>query len=219
LRARVRVQLRNKRYRDALQRVRGEREAFRRQAAVDALTGLLNRRSLADVISEKVLTGESFAVLFVDIDHFKSINDKFGHAAGDDVLKAVAECLKRGMRLGDYCGRYGGEEFVMVAPAFMTDQAYTLAERHRNAIASLRHPELPDQQQVTVSIGAALFEAEGGETSDDLLERADAALYMAKTTGRNRTVLAHEPRPLTMNPPGGMPSNHDELSHRSGRNR
>ena len=95
---------------------------------------------------------------------------------------------------------------MMVAPAFMTDQAYTLAERHRIAIASLRYPELPDKQQVTVSIGVALFEAEGGETSDDLLERADAALYMAKTTGRNRTVLAHEPRPLTVNPPGGMPS-------------
>src|SRR5207244_9109270 len=86
LRARVRVQLRNKRYRDALQRVRGEREAFRHQAAVDPLTGLLNRGSLSDLISDKVISGEPFALLFIDIDHFKAVNDRFGHATGDLVL-------------------------------------------------------------------------------------------------------------------------------------
>jgi two-component system cell cycle response regulator len=198
LSARVRVQLRNKRYRDALQRVRGEREALRHQAAVDPLTGLLNRRSLADVISEKVIAGEPLAVLFIDIDHFKSVNDRFGHATGDLVLKEVADCLKRGMRSGDHCGRYGGEEFVLLAPGVVSEQAYRMAERHRAAVAALQISELPQEHRLTVSIGVAVFEAEGGETSDDLLERADTALYMAKTTGRNRVVVARDGSPSTL---------------------
>jgi two-component system cell cycle response regulator len=203
LTARVRVQLRNKRYRDALQRVRGEREAFKHQAAVDPLTGLLNRRSLADIISEKVIAGEPVAVLFIDIDHFKSVNDRFGHATGDIVLKEVADCLKRGMRSGDSCGRYGGEEFVLVAPGIVSEQAYRMAERHRLAVAALQVPALEDKRQVTVSIGVAVFEAEGGETSDELLERADTALYMAKTTGRNRVVVARDGG-ASMMPPKGV---------------
>jgi two-component system, cell cycle response regulator len=218
LSARVRVQLRNKRYRDALQRVRGEREAFRRQAAVDPLTGLLNRRSLADIISEKVIAGEPVAVLFLDIDHFKSVNDRFGHATGDIVLKEVADCLKRGMRSGDHCGRYGGEEFVLLAPGIVSEQAYRMAERHRTAIASLRVAELGDQHRVTVSIGVAVFEAEGGETSDDLLERADTALYMAKTTGRNRVVVARDGGASVM-PAKAAGSGFEELSHVRGRDR
>jgi diguanylate cyclase (GGDEF)-like protein len=203
LTARVRVQLRNKRYRDALQRVRGEREAFRHQAAVDPLTGLMNRRSLDDIISEKVIAGEPMAVLFIDIDHFKSVNDRFGHATGDIVLKEVADCLKRGMRSGDFCGRYGGEEFVLLAPGIVSEQAYRMAERHRGAVAALQISELAERQQVTVSIGVAVFEAEGGETSDELLDRADTALYMAKTTGRNRVVVARDSG-ASMLPPKGM---------------
>jgi two-component system cell cycle response regulator len=190
LRARVRVQLRNKRYRDALQRVRGEREALRRQAAVDALTGLLNRRSLGDVISEKVIAGEPFVALFIDIDRFKSINDRFGHSVGDGVLKAVADCLKRGMRPGDYCGRYGGEEFVMISPEFSSEQGYRMAERHRMTVAAMPPGDLGIDHPVTVSIGVAVCDTECGETSEDILERADTALYAAKTTGRNRVVVA-----------------------------
>jgi len=195
LRARVLVQLRNKRYRDALRRVRGEREALRHQAAVDPLTGLLNRGSLALVISDKVISGEPFALLFIDIDHFKSVNDRFGHATGDIVLKAVADSFRSGMRSGDFCGRYGGEEFVVVASGVTADQAYRLAERHRLAIAALRPQELAeDAHRITASIGVAIFERQGGETSEEVLERADGALYMAKSTGRNRVVIAHEPR-------------------------
>ena len=193
LRARVRVQLRNKRYRDALQRVRGEREALRRKAALDPMTGLLNRGSLSELISDKVISGESFALLFIDIDHFKSINDRFGHATGDLVLKGVAEYLKYGMRSGDYCGRYGGEEFVIIASDMSNERAYRLAERHRAAIAALSLEDLAYATQLTVSIGVAVFEPEGGETSEDIFERADAALYTAKSTGRNRVVVATDP--------------------------
>jgi len=218
LRARLRVQLRNKRYRDALHRVRGEREAFRRQAAVDPLTGLLNRGSLSDLISDKVISGERFAILFVDIDHFKSINDRFGHATGDLVLRQVADYLKDGMRAGDCCGRYGGEEFVVLASDVSSDRAQRLAERHRLAIASLSPPDLAFATPVTVSIGVAVFTAEGGETSEELLERADAALYTAKSTGRNRVVVAHEPhspsvRPTTVHPASGF---HERFAARQG---
>jgi diguanylate cyclase (GGDEF)-like protein len=215
LRARLRVQLRNKRFRDALQRVRGEREVFRRQAAVDPLTGLLNRGSLSDLISDKVISGEPFALLFIDIDHFKAVNDRFGHATGDLVLKGVAEYLKYGMRSGDYCGRYGGEEFVIVASDVSPERAYRLAERHRAAIAALSPEDLAYATQVTVSIGVAIFAPDGGETSEDLLERADAALYTAKSTGRNRVVLARDPDTPSSRPAGHLASGfHERFSVR-----
>jgi two-component system, cell cycle response regulator len=195
LRARVRVQLRNKRYRDALRRVRGERENFRRQAAIDPLTGLLNRRSLSQVIEEKVSAGETFSVLFIDVDHFKSVNDRLGHAIGDLVLRNIADCLRRGTRSGDYCGRYGGEEFVVVASQLEGDQVYGLAERHRQAVGVLAIPEL-GETPLTVSIGAAVFDPASGEVSSTLLHRADAALYCAKSNGRNRVEMAVPPAPL-----------------------
>jgi len=202
VRARVRVQLRNKRYRDALQRVRGEREAFRQQAAVDPLTGILNRGSLSDLISDRVIAGERFAVLFLDLDHFKSINDRFGHATGDLVLKGVADYLREGMRSGDNCGRYGGEEFVILAADVSPERAYRLAERHRAAIALLGLGDVAHTTQITVSIGVAVFDPDGGETSDALLERADAALYLAKSSGRNRVVVADEPESTSIRPSG-----------------
>jgi diguanylate cyclase (GGDEF)-like protein len=214
LRARVRVQLRNKRYRDALQRVRGEREAFRRQAAVDPLTGLLNRGSLSDLISDKIIAGESFAVLFIDIDHFKSVNDRFGHATGDLVLKGVAEYLKYGMRSGDYCGRYGGEEFVILASDVSPELGFRLAERHRAAIAALSLEDLAYATQVTVSIGVAVFEPDGGETSEDLLDRADSALYSAKSSGRNRVVVAGALEAPSFRPTGNASGFHERFSTR-----
>jgi two-component system cell cycle response regulator len=203
LRARVRVQLRNKRYRDALRRVRGERENFRRQAAIDPLTGLLNRRSLSQVIEEKVSAGEAFAVLFIDADHFKAVNDKLGHAIGDTVLRNIADCLRRGTRSGDYCGRYGGEEFVVVASQLDGEQVHGLAERHRQAVGQLEAPEI-GMTPITVSIGAALYDPPSGETSSALLQRADAALYAAKSNGRNRVEMADASGPVASRTESGV---------------
>lgn len=205
LRARVRVQLRNKRYRDALRRVRGERETFRRQAAVDPLTGLLNRRSLSQIIEEKVSAAETFSVLFIDADHFKAVNDRLGHAIGDTVLRSIADCLRRGTRSGDYCGRYGGEEFVIVASQLQADQVLGLAERHRQAVGALEVPEL-GATPVTVSIGAAIYDPASGENSSTLLHRADAALYAAKSNGRNRVEMAEPAPPIEPRTESGVVS-------------
>ena len=215
LRARVRVQLRNKRYRDALRRVRGERENYRRQAAIDPLTGLLNRRSLSQIIEEKVSAGETFAVLFVDADHFKSVNDRLGHAIGDTVLRNIADCLRRGMRSGDYCGRYGGEEFVIVASQLEAEQVRGLAERHRQAVGLLEVAEL-GPTPLTVSIGAAVFDPASGEPSNALLHRADAALYAAKSNGRNRVEMAEPPGPAAPRTESGVVGGPANSSRESG---
>src|SRR5262249_21344369 len=155
-------------------------ENFRRQAAIDPLTGLLNRRSLSQVIEEKVGAGETFAILFIDADHFKSVNDRLGHAIGATVLRNLADCLRRGPRSGDYCGRYGGEEFVVIASQLDGDQVHGLAERHRQAVGLLDIAELAGMP-LTVSIGAAVFDPSVGEASGALLQRADSALYAAKS--------------------------------------
>jgi two-component system cell cycle response regulator len=216
LRARVRVQLRNKRYRDALRRVRGERENFRRQAAIDPLTGLLNRRSLSQVIEEKVSAAEAFAVLFIDADHFKAVNDKLGHAIGDTVLRNVADCLRRGTRSGDYCGRYGGEEFVVIASQLEGDQVEGLAERHRQAVGLLEITEL-GSMPLTVSIGAAIYDPGSGETSSALLSRADAALYSAKSNGRNRVEMADPAPPVVPRPESGVSGPEESRPESGGR--
>ncbi len=197
VRARIRVQLRNKRYRDALARVRSERDSLRRDLRVDALTGVLNRRSLEAAIHTHLSARERFAVLFGDIDHFKSINDRFGHDVGDTVLKAVAEMLKQGIRPGDAVGRYGGEEFVLVISGAGPESARLVAERHRKTIEGIDFSGV-GPKQVTLSIGVAVFEPETtDEGLEDLLRRADLALYQAKAAGRNCVVMA---------PPISMPS-------------
>ena len=144
-----------------------------------------------------------FAVLFIDADHFKAVNDKLGHAIGDTVLRNIADCLRRGTRSGDYCGRYGGEEFVIVASQLEADQVHGLAERHRQAIGLLDVPEL-DGTPLTVSIGAALYDPASGESSSALLHRADEALYAAKSNGRNRVEMAEPPAPVAPRPESGV---------------
>lgn len=166
-------------------------------ATVDALTGLHNRRYL-DVLLARELSlaqrqGFDVGVIMLDLDHFKTFNDTFGHAAGDVVLTGVAEVLRAGVRVFDSLFRFGGEEFVVVAPGAAAVDAFALAERLRAALAALV-VEFDGRAvgPVTASFGVASA-PEHGTDGATLLKAADEALYAAKGAGRNRVVMARAP--------------------------
>lgn len=149
---------------------------------------------------------EPMAVLLIDIDHFKQVNDRHGHLVGDEALRAVATILRSAIRAKDVIGRFGGEEFVIALPDTGLDEATVTADRLRNAVANsplaamcagvLDDPDLdPDTFHLTVSIGVAVYPTDG-TTVDDLLLRADRAMYAAKDAGRNRVRLAADTVPL-----------------------
>jgi diguanylate cyclase (GGDEF)-like protein len=191
LRARIRVHLRNKRMRDAIERLRGERNNLRSRAAVDSLTGALARRALFESVEKALNAGQPFAVLFADIDFFKKVNDTFGHGIGDLALQRVAETLSKERRQGDVCGRYGGEEFVLVVSQVSAHEAQRVAERHRRAVAGLRLAAQGGPERITISIGVAVFDPVSPDpTVTALLSRADAALYRAKNAGRDCVQMA-----------------------------
>lgn len=171
---------------DLTERVMEERE-LRRQAEYDALTGLLNRRSGELRLEQAYLEARerrgSFVVLMLDIDHFKQVNDTWGHATGDRILEIISRRLRRSVRVTDSVVRWGGEEFVVILPWTDLTIASKKAEDIRERVAS---SEVPDAGQVTVSIGLAC--SDQNESLSELLERADAALYRAKDEGRNRVV-------------------------------
>ena len=189
LRARIRVQLRNKRFYDALERLRDERDSLRRDAQIDPLTNVLNRRSLEATVRQRCQLRERFGVLFLDLDHFKQVNDRFGHDSGDRVLIAVANVIKNGLRPGDIIGRYGGEEFVAIVAGAGPESARLVAERLRQAVEEMV-PPAPGPSRVTISIGTTVFDPRQlEETPQELVHRADLALYAAKRGGRNRVVM------------------------------
>jgi two-component system cell cycle response regulator len=189
LRARIRVQLRNKRFYEAIERLRDERDSLRRDAQIDPLTNVLNRRSLEATMRQRCQLRERFGVLFVDLDHFKQVNDRFGHDTGDRVLIAVASVIKSGLRPGDIIGRYGGEEFVAIVAGAGPESARLVAERLRQAVEEMVPPS-PGPSGVTISIGTTVFDPRQlEETPQELVHRADLALYAAKRGGRNRVVM------------------------------
>jgi two-component system, cell cycle response regulator len=189
LRARIRVQLRNKRFYDALERLRDERDSLRRDAQIDPLTNVLNRRSLEASVRQRCQLRERFGVLFLDLDHFKQVNDRFGHDSGDRVLIAVANVIKNGLRPGDIIGRYGGEEFVAIVAGAGPESARLVAERLRQSVEEMT-PPAPGPSRVTISIGTTVFDPRQlEETPQELVHRADLALYAAKRGGRNRVVM------------------------------
>lgn len=185
--ARVRTQLRRKRYADMM---RENVQAAIELALIDPLTGLKNRRflesHLAAVIDQAAHRGQPASLMILDIDHFKVINDTFGHDAGDAVLKQFAQRIKNVVRGADLVCRLGGEEFVVVMPETPIETAEKIAERLRRAIESEEFSiDLAGRSTpVTTSIGIA--ERGGGSDSDALLRRADKALYRSKSLGRNR---------------------------------
>ncbi|MCB8821334.1 sensor domain-containing diguanylate cyclase [Microvirga rosea] len=169
-----------------------EVSALTRLAETDALSGLLNRRGF-DLIGEETFLqfkrfGRVFAALIVDIDFFKRVNDTFGHAAGDEVIRAIGETLTTQLRSTDTVCRFGGEEFVVLLPDVSRDGIVTIAQQVRRAIEALRPTFHGKTLAVTVSVGGALV-ASSDRDIQDVIERADAALYEAKGAGRNRVVI------------------------------
>ncbi|MBC7701498.1 diguanylate cyclase [Aquabacterium sp.] len=159
----------------------------------DALTGLLNRRAIEYLLDREAQRlhrfGEPFTVLMVDIDHFKRINDRLGHAAGDAVLCAVSQALQAQAREVDRVARFGGEEFCVLLPHTLHDGALLAAERLRHAISQINIPWADETITVTISTGLATAN-DSLEALASLLRRADDALYQAKAEGRNKVVSA-----------------------------
>ncbi|MUT66100.1 sensor domain-containing diguanylate cyclase [Paenibacillus sp. NEAU-GSW1] len=154
------------------------------EAQTDPLTGLLNRRTLDDITSLWHKQGLPFAVIMLDLDHFKAVNDEFGHQTGDEVLKTLAGILKAEQRELDYCFRYGGEEFTMLLPNTSEQQALELAERIRVRTANTK---MPIGRSITLSLGIAVSPVDAKQP-EQLFKLADQALYLAKHEGRNRAV-------------------------------
>lgn len=165
--------------------------------SLDGLTGILNRRALEQRISSEwsfaTRHGTSLSVLMLDVDHFKKVNDTYGHAAGDVVLKAVAGAVAEAIRGEDFAGRYGGEEFVVVARGIGQVGAMMLARRLRAVVEGLRIEHGGEAVPVTVSIGVATAAGSYGDTAATLLKLADERLYLAKRAGRNREVGEEQP--------------------------
>jgi len=157
-------------------------------AMIDALTGLANRRFLSDRLTvcfgEKERYGWPFGVLFLDIDDFKNVNDRYGHQVGDETLKLVARVLLNNLRQFDLAGRWGGEEFVVVTPNIDATNIQAMAERLRVLVQKSDLRVAPHVVQVTVSIGATLPRPQ--DTIDSLIERADNLMYRSKDAGRNQ---------------------------------
>jgi two-component system, cell cycle response regulator len=192
LRARVRAALRTKRYQDLL----GAR------AEIDALTGLFNRahfdRRLAEGIAEHETNSVHVALVLLDLDHFKNLNDTYGHPFGDRVLQTIGEALASTARDGDAACRYGGEEFGIILQSATFEGARSAAERFQTRLARVVLEHGGKAVVVTASIGVAsseLFPMPGSLTGAKLIAAADAALYEAKHTGRNRICFAAA-RPL-----------------------
>ncbi|MBE2320616.1 diguanylate cyclase [Solirubrobacter sp. CPCC 204708] len=160
------------------------------RAATDALTGLPNARSCQDTLKRMVAHAgravSPFSAVLLDLDHFKQINDRFGHGAGDDVLAAVGQALSGTVRASDFAGRLGGEEFVLLLPDTDQDGALEVAEKVRNAVAQIDIARV--EREITASLGIATYPLDATD-GESLLRQADRALYAAKAAGRNRVEL------------------------------
>jgi diguanylate cyclase (GGDEF)-like protein len=180
-------------FNDMVRRLREGRQELERLSVTDPLTGLANRRRLEAEIEREALRGDrlsrKFAVLMLDVDHFKKFNDTWGHQAGDDVLKRLARALQEQVREVDTAARYGGEEFTVILTETTAAEAMKVAERIRARVAEEKISQNGSEVQVTVSVGLAEFPSDG-KTPEAIIASADQALYKAKEAGRNRVVMA-----------------------------
>jgi two-component system, cell cycle response regulator len=172
------------------------RESLRFEAMHDSLTGLLNRGAVLEQLTKELVRasrrGAPVSVLMGDLDHFKTINDTFGHAAGDAVLRETARRLKAGVRAYDSVGRLGGEEFIAVLPECDAKTGLSVAQRLCRSLAET--PTMYNGKAIahSISIGVAATDQFGAARADELIRAADAALYRAKNAGRSRALLAVE---------------------------
>lgn len=179
---------------DLNQQLLESHQQLKELASRDALTGILNRGTIMEFLKQQIQIADRkklpMAVIMADVDSFKTINDTFGHPVGDSALQMVSRTIESSLRSYDRAGRFGGEEFLIILGDADTDTALQIAERVREAVATdiLQH----DGQALTISLslGIACREAHGNETVDQLLIKADAALYKAKREGRNRVCLS-----------------------------
>lgn len=177
------------RFRRITSRLAREKAQYQELSRVDQLTGLMNRHGLMRYCQEELVSrpdDQPLSVMFIDIDHFKPINDNYGHGVGDLILQRVARCIADHCRETDKAARWGGEEFLVLMPGSNTKVALIVAERLRGSVEQLVHPELPS---VTVTVSIGVGESGPDETLEQTLEHADGAMYRAKEAGRNRVSL------------------------------
>ena len=172
-----------------IQQGRANQEELERLANIDSLTGLLNRGAILRKLSEQMKHAkryrEELSLSLLDIDHFKKVNDQYGHLTGDDVLEQVAIIMWQNIRDADIIGRYGGEEFIIILPRTDLSSALNVAERVRKMIEASKIKDSEGNAfSLTVSQGISIYKL--GEDEHSLISRADNALYKAKGNGRNR---------------------------------
>ena len=177
-------------------------QTMREQANIDPLTGLYNRRFCEDYARKLMAMARRkdtpLGFIMLDLDHFKSINDIFGHEVGDRILKQFAKTVTQSMRETNLTARLGGEEFVVLLPDTGAEACQVVAERIRKAVSHMSMPQVKDKPlpPVTVSLGIAVYPEHGG-TMEEMLHSSDRALYESKRAGRNRTTLYVEERETT----------------------
>jgi diguanylate cyclase len=170
--------------RNEVDSLRNELSELRKIANTDSLTSLANRRAFDDRLCYLMGQDEDFVLLLADLDHFKKINDAHGHPIGDDVLKSTALVLHRALGEHTFLARTGGEEFAVILPSVVPNDAFALAERLRLSVQANRIKKNKDELAVTISIGLA--HSQFFTASNDVYEAADIALYRSKNDGRNR---------------------------------
>jgi diguanylate cyclase (GGDEF)-like protein len=172
-----------------------------KHATLDALTGFYNRRQLEERIKQEVSNAKRqkapLCGIMTDIDFFKKVNDTYGHAVGDLVLKTIAKIIRSQLREYDIAGRYGGEEFSLLLPFTKIEEAQMVAERLRGAIEAAaidisKVNKECEEKEIHVTISLGIYEMQAGDNDEDLLKKADKALYQAKNTGRNKVVVQND---------------------------
>ena len=172
---------------------------YRNKAETDALTGLHNRAWFEEVFPKQLdlceRTGQHVSLLMVDIDHFKKVNDEYGHTCGDEALRHMGDLLRRNLRSTDLCARYGGEEMIVLMPGTEIIHAQLTADRLRESVADTPL-HLQDGRELTIQISGGIAQWQPGTALNDLIRSADQALYRAKEGGRNRIAVHALPTPM-----------------------